>query len=90
RETGAAKGAEVEAVGMARAKAFKEQVSALGEGPTMLVNIITALAERGIKIVPDILVAGGGGGTGGSMDGVAASVMQYLKGISSDKPSADA
>jgi len=75
RETGTAKGAEVEAVGLARAKAYRGQVEALGEVPTMIVNAITALAERNAKIVPDILVAGTGGG---SLDGLASTLMSYL------------
>lgn len=78
RETGTARGAEVEAVGLARAKAFQAQVQALGQNPTALVNAITVLAERNAKFVPDILVAGGGGG--GSIDGLAASLMKYLGG----------
>ena len=79
RETGAAKGAEVEAVGMARAKAFQAQVEALGQGPTMLVNAITALAEKNIRFVPEILVAGGSGALG-SLEGLAAQWMGKLKG----------
>lgn len=75
-QTGSAKGAEVRAVGMARAEAYHAQVKALGQMPTALVNVVTALAERGVKIMPDILVAGGGG----SLDGVAASLMKYLGG----------
>ncbi|MHB9133280.1 MAG: SPFH domain-containing protein [Armatimonadota bacterium] len=80
RETGTARGAEVEAVGMARAKAFQGQVEALGQNATMLVNAITALAEHNIDFVPDILVMGGGGnGSGnGSIDGLAATLMRYL------------
>jgi regulator of protease activity HflC (stomatin/prohibitin superfamily) len=75
RETGMAKGAEVEAVGLARAKAYREQVQALGQTPTALVNAINALAERNVKIVPDILVAG----AGGSLDGLAATLTSYLR-----------
>jgi hypothetical protein len=70
-----AKGAEVEAVGLARAKAYREQVQALGQGPTALVNAINALAEKNVKIMPDILVAGGGGG---SVDGLAGTLMRYF------------
>ena len=77
RETGKAKGAEVEAVGLARAKAYEGQVKALGQTPTAVVNVINALAEKGIKIVPEILVAGGGGGSG-AIDGLAASLMGHL------------
>ena len=76
RETGKAKGAEVEAVGMARAAAYEAQVTALGQAPTAFVNIINALAEKNVKIVPDILVAGGGGS--GAVDGVAATLMRFL------------
>ena len=75
RETGIARGAEVEAVGLARAKAYREQVQALGQTPTAVVNAINALAEKNVKIVPDILVAGGGG----SVEGLAATLMSYLK-----------
>jgi len=74
RETGMAKGAEVESVGLARAKAYREQVEALGKGPTAIVNAVTALAERNAKIMPEILVAGGGGG----LDGLAGALMAYL------------
>jgi hypothetical protein len=76
RQTGTAKGAEVEAVGLARAKAYEAQVKALGQTQTALVNAINALAEKQVKIVPDILVAGGGG----AMDGLAASLMGWLQG----------
>ncbi len=73
RETGAAKGAEVEAVGMARAKAYKAQVEALGQGPTALVNSVDALSRSGVSFVPQILVAGGG--TGGVLEALAAQIM---------------
>lgn len=79
RETGKAKGAEVEAVGLARAKAFQAQVQALGQNPTALVNAVTVLAERNAKFVPEILVMGGAG-SGGSIDGLAATLMKYLGG----------
>jgi len=73
-ETGRAKGAEVEAVGLARAKGFEAQVRALGQGPTAVINVTSALAERGIKIMPEILSVGGGG----TLDGVGATLMKFL------------
>jgi hypothetical protein len=76
-ETGTARGAEVEAVGMARAKAYKAQVSALGQVPTALVNSIDALSRSGSAFVPQILVAGGGDGV---LDGLAAQIMGKLSG----------
>jgi regulator of protease activity HflC (stomatin/prohibitin superfamily) len=76
RETGAAKGAEVEAVGMARAKAYKAQVAALGQVPTALVNSVDALSRSGATFVPQILVAGGG--NGGVLEGLAAQLMSAI------------
>ncbi len=76
RQTGTAKGAEVEAVGLARAKAYQAQVEALGQSPTALVNAITVLAERGIKLVPETLVMGGNGG--GAIEGLAATLMNHF------------
>lgn len=75
RETGKAKGAEVEAVGMARAKAYQEQVSALGKEQTAFVNAITALAEKNLPFVPTTLVSGSGGS---SIDGLAGALIHFL------------
>jgi hypothetical protein len=84
RETGIAKGAEVQAVGLARATAYTKQVEALGQVPTAIVNALTALAERNAKFVPDILVTGGGG-AGGSLDGLAGALMAYLRNLGPGK-----
>jgi hypothetical protein len=77
RQTGTAKGAEVEAVGLARARGYEAQVRALGSNATALVNVITALADGSSKFVPDILVTSGANG-GGAFDGLAATAMRYL------------
>jgi regulator of protease activity HflC (stomatin/prohibitin superfamily) len=74
-ETGRARGAEVEAVGLARAKAYREQVLALGQTPTALVNAIDSLSRSGQKFVPNILVTGGGG----TMEGLAAQLMGFIE-----------
>lgn len=79
RQTGTAKGAEVEAVGLARARGYEAQVRALGSNATALVNVITALSEGTSKFVPDILVTSGSNG-GGALDGLAATAMRYLGG----------
>ncbi|MHC4646418.1 MAG: SPFH domain-containing protein [Planctomycetota bacterium] len=86
-ETGRAKSAEVEAVGMARAKAYEAQVKALGRTPTALVNVATVLSERNIKIVPEVLVSG----SGGSLDGLAATLTRHFTSLAAtpnktDKP----
>ena len=71
---GLAQGKAVEALGLARATGFLEQKKALGEGATAVVNAINAIAEGKVDIMPEILVTGGGG----SMDGLAATLMRYL------------
>lgn len=63
---------------MARAKAYKEQVLALGQNPTALVNAIEALSRSTKDFVPSILVLGGGGG-GGSLEALAAQLMGVLQ-----------
>ncbi|MBI3695435.1 MAG: hypothetical protein HY238_11440 [Acidobacteria bacterium] len=76
RATGAAKGAEVEAIGLARAKGYEAQVQALGSNATTLVNVIAALAEGKARFMPEILVTSGGGS--GAIEGLAATAMRYV------------
>jgi hypothetical protein len=77
RQTGIAKGAEVEAVGLARARGYRAQVEALGSNATAIVNVVAALAEGKAKFVPDVLVTGGSNG-GGALDGLAATAMKFF------------
>jgi hypothetical protein len=74
RETGAARGAEVEAVGLARANGYARQVEALGPGATAMVNLATALAEGKNRFVPEVFVAG----QGGALEGLGASLTRLL------------
>jgi len=77
RQTGTAKGAEVEAIGLARARGYRAQVEALGSNATAIVNVVAALAEGKAKFVPDVLVAGGGS-NGGAIEGLAATAMRFF------------
>lgn len=77
RQTGTAKGAEVEAIGLARARGYRAQVEALGSNATAIVNVVAALAEGKAKFVPDVLVTGGSNG-GGALDGLAATAMKFF------------
>ena len=79
RQTGTAKGAEVEAIGLARARGYEAQVRALGSSATAVVNVVTALADGTSKFVPDILVTSGSNG-GGALEGLAATAMRFLGG----------
>ena len=82
RQTGTAKGAEVEAIGLARARGYRAQVEALGSNATAIVNVVTALAEGKAKFVPDVLVTGGNGG--GAIEGLAATAMRLFGAGSGD------
>lgn len=73
-KTGTAHGAKIRAVGLARAEGYNAQVQALGQIPTAVVNAINALAEGNIKIMPDVLVSGGGGMS--ALEGLAATLMK--------------
>jgi hypothetical protein len=84
RETGAARGAEVEAVGLARAAGYEAQVRALGASPTAIVNIAGELAARGARFVPEILVTGSGGG--GAFEALAGALMRFLDGARNGSP----
>jgi hypothetical protein len=89
RQTGTAKGAEVEAVGLARARGYRAQVEALGSNATAIVNVVAALAEGKAKFVPDVLVAGGGNG-GGAFEGLAATAMKFFASGNGGVPAAPA
>jgi uncharacterized membrane protein YqiK len=52
------------ALGTARAQAYKEGREALGPEAYTAMQIATIIGERNIKIVPDIAVSGGAGGSG--------------------------
>lgn len=74
---GKAKGAEVRAVGEAKADGYKKQVDALGQNATAIVNALEAIARSQTRLVPDVLVTGGG--SNGAMDGLAATVIKALR-----------
>jgi len=76
--TGTAQGAQVRAVGLARAEAYQKQVAALGQGATALVNAVEALSRSNVPFMPNTLVAGGGGSIGGVIEGLGALLMQKI------------
>lgn len=64
---GAAEGSKILAVGSATAEAYEKQVAAVGQGNLAGIEVTKTIASAGLKITPDILVAGGDGenGSGG-------------------------
>jgi len=63
KETGEAEAKVTELKGKAQGAAYREQVEAMGQGGVALVTAINALAEKNVRITPDI-VAGGNGDSG--------------------------
>ncbi len=76
KQTGLAQANVIRAQGVAKAEGFKAQNEAIGAAGTLLVNVATVLADKNVKIMPDILVAGGGS----ALDGLAATLTQTLAG----------
>ena len=76
--TGTAQGAQVRAVGLARAEAYRKQVEALGPGPTALVNAVEALSRSNVPFMPNTLVTGGNGSGSGVLEGLGALLMQKI------------
>ena len=83
---GLAEAKATEALGLARAAGFEAQKQALGEPATALVAVANAVADGHITVVPDVLVTGGGG----SLDGLAATLMRSLTGGTGAAPAGPA
>jgi regulator of protease activity HflC (stomatin/prohibitin superfamily) len=71
---GEAEGKATEALGLGRAAGFQAQTQAIGQTATALVAVANAVAEGKITVVPEVLVAGGGG----AIEGLAATLMRTL------------
>ncbi|MFA5300151.1 MAG: hypothetical protein WC389_18340, partial [Lutibacter sp.] len=67
------------ATGMGLAEGFKKQKEALGEEGTTLVNVIKALAEKGLKFVPDVQVGGAENNLGGLIGALTAKYSKELQ-----------
>lgn len=75
RVVGMAKADAAKALGLAQAEGYEAQVAALGEGPTAMVNVVDAIGRGEVKVVPDVMVSGGGG----ALEGLAATLMEMLR-----------
>ena len=84
-QTGAAQGAQVRSVGLARAEAYERQVAALGANATALVNAVEALSKSNVPFMPNTLVMGGGDGSG-TLGGVMALLMRQIDAGLAPKP----
>jgi hypothetical protein len=74
-------GEAIRAIAQAKADAYRLGVEAMGSNYGLL-QIFSALAEKNIRLTPDVLVAGGGN----SGDGLLALVLRDL--LDSNRPKA--
>jgi uncharacterized membrane protein YqiK len=66
----------IRAIGLAKADAYKMGVEAMG-GNYSLLQIFTILAEKGIRLTPDVLVSGtGSGNNGGASEAILAMLLR--------------
>lgn len=69
-QIGNAEAAVIESKGKAQAEAYRLGGQALTPGGLTSVEVVKAIAAAGLKIVPDVMVTGGGDGDGGANGGL--------------------
>jgi uncharacterized membrane protein YqiK len=67
RVTGDAEASKILAIGKSNAEAYEQQVKAIGGNGFVQMKVAEIIGEKGVKIIPDVLIAGGGEGGGGSV-----------------------
>jgi hypothetical protein len=66
-KVGTAEAAVILAKGKSTGEAYELQVKAMGEQNFGMIKVIENIAEKGVKLIPETLVLGGGGDGAGSM-----------------------
>jgi hypothetical protein len=81
RTVGDAEAAKTQAVGGAEAEVIKLKIASMESGNYALVQVAQALANAGVKLVPDIVAGGGALGGGTLVDVLLASVIRDRNGM---------
>jgi len=84
---GKAEAGKIEAIGKATAEAYEKQTKALGQDNFTQLKVMESIGINNIKIIPEILISGGDGGSNGPISGLLG--MQLLDQIKNknSKPS---
>ncbi len=67
RITGEAEASKILAIGKSNAQAYEEQVKAIGGNGFVQMKVAEIIGEKGVKIIPDVLITGGGESGGGGV-----------------------
>lgn len=67
RVTGEAEATKILAIGKSNAEAYELQVKSIGADGFVKMKVTDSIGQNGIKIMPDVLIAGGGESGGGSV-----------------------
>jgi uncharacterized membrane protein YqiK len=68
--TGDAEASKIEAIGRATAEAYEKQVQAMGADNFGQLKVVESIGINNIKIIPEILITGGGDGSNGPISGL--------------------
>jgi uncharacterized membrane protein YqiK len=68
RVTGDAEASKILAIGKSNAEAYEQQVKAIGGNGFVQMKVAEIIGEKGVKIIPDVLITGGGEGGGSVID----------------------
>ena len=67
RVTGEAEASKILAIGKSNAEAYEQQVKAIGGNGFVQMKVAEIIGEKGVKIIPDVLITGGGEGGGSNV-----------------------
>jgi uncharacterized membrane protein YqiK len=67
KAVGDAEASKILAIGKSNAEAYELQVKAIGGNGFVQMKVAEIIGEKGVKIIPDVLITGGGDGGGGSV-----------------------
>jgi uncharacterized membrane protein YqiK len=85
--TGDAEASKIEAIGKATAEAYDLQVKAMGEDNFGQLKVVESIGMNNIKIIPEILITGGEGGSNGPISGLLG--MELLNQVTARKAAAE-
>jgi uncharacterized membrane protein YqiK len=85
-KTGAAEAEKILAIGKADAEAYKLAVSSIGESNFTQLKITESIGKEKIKIMPDVLITGGGNDQNGALSGLLGMKLMEEMGKKLDKP----